>query len=87
MPRTHMFRGQRWRFGRLKPPIKGAVGCVDYVDHIMDIPLDGDTLDELDTVIHEGLHAVVPDLVDEVVEQAAGDIALILWRLGWRNES
>lgn len=40
---------------------------------------------ELDTTIHECLHAADWSKDEEWVEDAAHDIARILWRLGWRR--
>ena len=42
------------------------------------------TLDDLDTAIHEALHAEFPDLREGRVEVAAEHIAAFLWRLGYR---
>ena len=42
---------------------------------------------ELDTIIHECLHAAAWHMFDEqYVTQAAADIARLLIRLGWRND-
>ena len=40
---------------------------------------------ELDTVIHECLHACQPDLAEETVEEVASDVARVLWRMGYRR--
>jgi len=40
---------------------------------------------ELDTVIHEILHAAYPDLEEDAVGQTAEALAKVLWRLGWRK--
>ena len=39
-------------------------------------------LDVLDTIIHELLHAALPDLCEESVLETATDIAKVLTRLG-----
>lgn len=42
---------------------------------------------ELETLIHECLHAAAWDMFDEAfVTQLAADIARLLIRLGWRND-
>jgi len=38
----------------------------------------------LDTLIHEMLHAAFEDMCEAAVEETAGDISTVLWRLGWR---
>jgi len=40
---------------------------------------------ELDTAIHEGLHACMWDLDEEAVADSARDLARFLWRLGYRR--
>lgn len=41
--------------------------------------------DELETYIHESLHAAGWHLSEEYVEQYANDLANLLWRLGYRK--
>jgi len=40
-----------------------------------------------DTLVHEVLHASLPQLSEEAVTQAATDIARALFSLGWRRQS
>lgn len=41
---------------------------------------------ELDSIIHECLHASAFDVLDEYfVQEAASDIARLLWKLGYRK--
>lgn len=42
------------------------------------------TFDDLDTAIHEALHAEFPKLGEKRVEVAAERIAYFLWKLGYR---
>jgi len=39
----------------------------------------------LDTLVHEALHACLWDIDEEAVRESAGDIARLLWRLGYRR--
>ncbi len=41
-------------------------------------------LDLLETVIHEGIHGCLWDVEEEAVGESARDIALIVWRMGFR---
>ena len=41
-------------------------------------------VDLLDTLIHECLHAAIPDLSEDAVNDSATDIAKVLHRLGCR---
>ena len=41
---------------------------------------------ELDTVIHELMHAAHWQLSEEAVNDTARDIARVLWRLGYRRD-
>ena len=40
-----------------------------------------------DTSLHEGLHAIFPDLSEEAVTEAATELATLLWRIGFRLPS
>ena len=44
-------------------------------------------LDELDTTIHEGLHASYPDLSEEAIDEAATDLARLLLARGFGRVS
>ena len=43
--------------------------------------------EELDTTIHEGLHASYPDLSEEAIERAATDLARLLLARGFGRVS
>ena len=40
-------------------------------------------LEELDTTIHEGLHAAYPDLSEDAIDEAATDLARLLLARGF----
>ena len=40
---------------------------------------------ELDTIIHECLHAVYPWLHEDSINQPSSEIASILWKMGYRR--
>jgi hypothetical protein len=42
---------------------------------------------ELDTYIHEALHAIFPWMPEWIVEKAATEMARMLWKLGYRRVS
>lgn len=81
-------RGNRWRVldvVKHKGPELGY--CTNpALDRELAIPIDGDTEDELNVIIHETLHASCFDLDESCVEETATSIAHVLWRLGWRKE-
>ena len=84
--RYHSFAGRRFRVqsqAGLKPP---DVGECDDDKRIIKIPIDGNTLAELDWIIHEALHACFPWMAEWIVDLAASSLARLLWRLGWRKE-
>lgn len=78
-------RGGRWKIvdSNLMPGTD--LGECDYDKKTIAIPVDGDTLWELDVCIHEPLHAAYPDLDEEAIDTTATGIARLLWRLGWRK--
>ena len=43
--------------------------------------------EELDTTIHEGLHASYPDLSEEAIDEAATDLARLLLARGFGRVS
>ena len=73
-----------FRFGRAVP---GAVGHYDpdRRELVVSPSLRGEQ--RLDTVIHELLHAALPDLDEDAVNTTASDIARLLWRLGYRDDT
>ncbi len=87
--KTHRFRGHRWWIEDDQQLPSGQFGEVVYgipgITHAtMRVPIDGDGQHDLDTVIHEALHACT-DLSEDAVTETATDIARFLWRLGWRK--
>jgi len=88
--KTHTFRRRRWlvednvklpdgEFGMCEEP--RLAGC-EF--RRIQIPIDGEELHELDTIIHESIHASC-ELDEQCVTESATDIARLLWRLGWRK--
>lgn len=78
--------GRRWRLKR--PRIRGDyVGWCDDPSTGRDILIDRrlSGLAELDTAIHEILHAAAPWLRESFVRSAATQIARSLWELGYRR--
>ena len=82
----HVFNGQRYKVNDISHLPNGEFGDCDNDNHIIRIPRDGDTLDELDTITHEALHAGMPFLAEECVTANAKSVSTLLWRLGWRKE-
>ena len=46
----------------------------------------GYTREDLDTAIHESLHACFPSVGEKKIEQSAEDISRFLWRMGYRRK-
>lgn len=42
------------------------------------------SIEELDTLLHETLHAECPDYDEDTLDKAAASQARLLWSLGWR---
>lgn len=77
-------RGKYYRltFQKMKRPFMGLCDWTSKTITIAD-RLTGES--ELDTILHELLHACQPDLAEDTVDETATDIARILWRLGYRR--
>ena len=78
----HRFRGRWWRilFRRLRK--EDGTCCVGV--HEIAVSTGIGQQRTLDVLIHEGLHACLPDLDEDAVAETAEDLAGLLWRLGWR---
>jgi len=88
--RSHCFAGRRYRVSDLRGRPCGCLGeCQSgerASDRVIRIPVSGDTLPELDTIIHEAMHAACPYLAEEAITSASTDISRLLWRMGWRKD-
>ena len=80
-------RGKRWNLQVVEYLQDGSCGSIDPNDapqkRIL-IARNQSPIDILDTVIHECLHACLPDLCEEGVTETATDITKVLDRMGCR---
>jgi hypothetical protein len=80
-------RGKRWNLEVIDYLQDGSCGSIDPSDapqkRIL-IALNQTPQDLLDTVIHECMHACIPDLAEETVTETSTDIAKVLHRMGCR---
>lgn len=76
-------RGRSFRVRRRL--LRDADGQCDHVARRIDIAERLRGQQELDTVIHEGLHACITDMSEEAVTETASGIAAWLWAEGWRK--
>ena len=82
---TAVLRGRRWAIRFLPRLPEGAHGEIDPNDNPckqIRIALDQSPEAMLDTLLHECLHACVPDLSEDAVDETATDIAHLLYRMG-----
>ena len=84
--RSHTFAGRRFAVRPQTGLRRPLLAECDYGTRTIRIPTDGDTLDELDQIVHESLHAAYPWMEEDHVNAGATSIARMLWRLGWRRE-
>lgn len=84
--KTHTFFGRRYNIDREKfdglcehPENNSQSHRLIYVSP--DLEPDA----ELETFVHESLHACFPRMTEKNVTQAGADIARLLWRLGYRK--
>ncbi len=90
--RSATFRGKRFRVLWHIPPrhktarndTHGVCEPPDQKGKSICIQIGGGGLDDLDTHIHEALHASLWDLDEFAVAEIATDIARFLWRCGYR---
>jgi hypothetical protein len=82
--------GKRWLLSfvsRLRDGIRGECDDPNAIRRRIRIKMGLAPKEELDTLIHELLHASDWHKDEAWVEQVATDIAEVLWKLGWRKES
>ena len=53
--------------------------------HLVEIDPRQDSLEYMDTAIHETLHDLFPDMTEPCVGWAAGSISKALWKLNYRR--
>lgn len=78
--RTLDIRGQRWKI-RWVPNLGQNLGICDYEQRVIRIARGQKCKEELDTVVHELLHAALHDVCEEAVQQTANAIVESLVRL------
>jgi len=80
-------RGHRWMLEGVERLSDGSHGDMDPAGvqkKAIRVSRTQGPLDTLDTLLHECIHACLPDLSEEAVEETATDIAKVLHRLGCR---
>ena len=80
-------RGKRWNLEVVEYLQDGSCGSIDPSDSPQKrilISSSQTPIDKLDTVIHECLHGVYPDLCEDAIPEGATDIAKVLFRMGCR---
>ena len=88
-PRTIQIRRKRWTLFSHEQSGRNTFGECDPVGakkKQISVKPNIAGVDALDTLIHEMLHAAMPDIAEEVVYQTASDLAKVLWDLGYRGE-
>ena len=76
--------GRPWTLHRANLP-KSEYGRAHIDDRLIEVDHRIRGRLELDTLIHEMLHAVYPFLAEDPVNDSASEIASILWKLGYRK--
>lgn len=84
-----IIRGKSWnlRFCRLPNDRRGD--CESPYDKGKTIRISKTLAgqEKLEVLLHEMLHAGVWDLSEEAVDELSTDMAQVLYKLGWRDES
>ena len=80
-------RGKYWSIVRAILP-RSTLGLCEWSSRKITISIARKVRGELelDTTIHELIHACQPDLAEDTVEEVASDIARVLWRMGYRRQ-
>lgn len=86
LPKTHIFRGKRYKvcFSKQKSSvIDGTCDAPDTKNKTICITKGLSPDKEMEIIIHESLHACLWDLDEVVIEETASDIAKLLIRFGY----
>lgn len=85
------FRNRRWKVKFVNRLPKGTFGdCQDSKkasERIIRVKRKQKEEDLLDTIIHEMLHAIFPQLTEDTVYDAANDLSRTLHKIGYRLEN
>jgi hypothetical protein len=83
---TLTLRGRRWRLERHRPDRRTRGDCDPPASprKLVRIAARLGGRDELETLIHEMMHACHWDLCEDAVQETAADIAAALHRIGYR---
>lgn len=76
--------GKQWSIRWNKSIRDGCWGLCEYDKNRISLLNNLKAFNLCDTSIHEGLHAIFPDLSEEAVTEAATELAMMLWRIGFR---
>ena len=83
MVKSHIFRKKKFKIFFRSPKNRNHIGTCDEQDREIEIKPTLKGEEELDCLIHEGLHACLPDLHDGAVNDTASSIAKLLIKLGY----
>jgi hypothetical protein len=86
--KTHVFNHKRYELRShttIPKEHHPAEGLCDYENKTLYIPVSAKELTDLDTIIHESLHASIPQLCEYTITRSATEISKLLWKLGWRK--
>ena len=84
------FNSRRWRIRFVNRLAKGTFGdCQDSKkasERIIRVKRAQKEEDLLDTILHEMLHAILPQLTEDIIYDAANDLSRTLIKLGYKLE-
>lgn len=81
-----LIAGEEWRLVFKSLRRRKLCGLCDYDTRTITVCTSVKGIDELDTLIHECLHACQGFASEEHVAEVATTVAEILWNLGYRKE-
>ncbi len=84
--RTHMFNGRLYKINILSP-VDGITDTYKLDDRHLTIMAEPHSKAELETFIHEALHAENWAATEQVVTRVGREIGNFLWRLNYRRKT
>ena len=82
-PKNHNFRGKKYKIFFRPPKNMNHIGPCDFGTREIEIKPSLKGKEKLDCIIHEALHACLPDLDDDAVNETGIAVSGLLFKLGY----
>lgn len=87
--KTARLAGKRWRVSLAPRRVKGYQGYCNYDTRILWVSPKLEGVELIDTILHEGLHGLFPEMNEPTINRSASELAnlLIVALQQWRKQN